>query len=252
MISFIIPTYSVKRHRSIKNTFKISWGLSDTIDNIVRNVKMPFEIVVVCNSNDNKLVDYVRTNKKINKYCVNNVNVGVSRAWNIGAMLAEGDVLCFVNDDVEIGVGSIDKMVTILLSNDEIGEIGPAGGKFDALLGTPGPRVQGNENEEVDEVSGYLFIIRRKVYDLTGGFDTNYTPASFEEIDMSFKIRSLRHKCIVVPNLNIIHHNYDGISTKFNVPLVYFDKTISTKELYERNKRIFINKWSKFSLRGAS
>lgn len=243
MVSFIIPTVSLERRRSLKHILRRPWGLRETVNNISKVVKIPHEIIIVGNSIKDDLAKYIIEEERINKYCINSQNVGVSRAWNIGVMLAEGNSLCFINDDVELGKESVESLIDVLQSDVSIGEVGPAGGKFSGSLGKAGPRVGLEKIEEADEISGFMFIIKRHVFELTGGFDIRYTPAGYEEIDMSFKIRSLGFKCIVVPNIKIEHHNYDGISTKKDATIKYFDKFITTSQLHLRNKEIFIKKW---------
>jgi GT2 family glycosyltransferase len=158
----------------------------------------------------------------------------------MGAMLAEGEYLCYSNDDVEVGPGAVETLVQVLKENDDVGEVGPKGGRWEA--DGSGERLGLKKIEEVDEVSGFFFVLKRKVFDEVGGFDVAYTPALFEEIDMSFRVRSLGYRCFVVPHLNIRHHPRYGISDN-DEPISFLNRTISKRELQERNKKIFAEKW---------
>jgi GT2 family glycosyltransferase len=210
------------------------------LENLAQNISINHEVIVVCNGNDPELVAFVEGHPGIHKYCLNSVNVGVSRAWNMGAMLAEGQHLCFLNDDVEVGKGGMERLVEVLESEDNIGEVGPAGGKWEGV--SSGPRVGKDKVEEADEISGFCFVIKGSIFRNVGGFDISYTPAGFEEIDMSFMIRKKGYRCLVVPNIPITHYGKHGVSA-MSVDIEYLNKKINTKELHERNKEIFRKKW---------
>lgn len=242
MLSIIIPANTLSKKINPRYFYKKRFSLDDTINSITNNIDVPYELILVINDYSNKeLVDYVTNHKLINKYCINSANAGVARSWNMGAHLAEGDHLCFCNDDVEFSMPSaFSTLLRILNERPDIGEIGPEGGRW--YRDQSGQRVGLTQMEEADEISGYFFIIPTKVFQESGGFDNFYTPAGCEEIDMSFKIRSIGYKCMVLPDTGIIHHGSHGISAK-KVDVRYFDKQINTHDLDRRNKAYFVKKW---------
>ncbi|HEV7332027.1 MAG TPA: glycosyltransferase [Flavisolibacter sp.] len=242
MLSIIIPVNQLIKKINPRYFYKKRFCLDETINSIVSNINVPYEIILVVNDYSNKeLVEYAVTHQYIKKYCINSVNVGVARSWNLGAHLAEGDYLCFCNDDVEFTKpATFSQLLTIFSNHNNVGEIGPEGGRWHRAIS--GERTGLTTIEEADEISGYFFIIPTSIYHRTGGFDNYYTPAGCEEIDMSFKIRSLGYKCLVVPDTGIVHHGSHGISSK-KVVVRYFDKEIDTITLDKRNKEYFINKW---------
>lgn len=242
MLSIIIPANNLVKSINPRYFYKKRFCLDDTIKSITENIEMPYELIIVVNDiNNDELVSYVKGNSKIHKYAINSLNAGVARSWNIGAHLAEGRHLCFCNDDVEFTKkGAFEKLVKMLDDDDKIGEIGPEGGKWHR--DKSGERTGLKLIEEADEISGFFFIIPSAVYYQSGGFDNNYTPAGCEEIDMSFKIRSLGYKCIVVPDTGIVHHGNHGVSAKRSI-VKYFNHEIDTHELDKKNKSYFLNKW---------
>jgi GT2 family glycosyltransferase len=240
-VSIIVPTRQLKREKNFKFFYKPVTSLVDLLPSIRNNVKIEHEVIVVCNGvNDKNLVDYVSKSNLIDKYCVLNKNSGVSRAWNIGRMMAEGEALVFVNDDVTIGVNAIESLYQYMMHNDNIGEIGPKGALWNnaehkCFVGDKYP-------EQADAVAGFCFMTKATVFDEVGGIDINYTPAGFEEIDYSFKVRKAGYKCMVLPNLEIKTEPNHGISAQ-NTDIKYFDNTINTKILHEKNKTYFLSKW---------
>jgi GT2 family glycosyltransferase len=239
-LSFIIPVLHLKRPVNAKRFFMPRYTLPDVLRDLHDNVTLPHEVIVVCNSRDRELVEFVSSHPHIDKYCLNSVNVGVARSWNMGADMAEGEALCFVNDDVEVGKGGAEGLFDALIGTDNVGQVGPMGALWN---GAEHLRYVGEAAiEEADAISGFLFMLREKAFRQVGGFDPAYSPAGFEEIDMSFALREQGWKCLVVPGLEIKHHHHHGVSS-YRSKVAYLGKEIDTEALHQRNKAYFINKW---------
>ena len=239
-ISFVIPVLYLQRPLNKKRFFMPRSTIKDLLEDITKNVNTSYEIIVICNSTEDKLVNFIKKNKTITKYVLNSTNPGVARSWNIGAEMAQGEYLCFVNDDVRIGKNSIEQLEAALDTNPEVGEVGPRGdlyenGKSKKFVGLESP-------ETADVISGYLFMVRSNNYFKVGGFDTFYTPAGYEEVDFSFSIRKMGQKCLVLPNLDITHNEYHGVSAH-RTDIKFFNETIDTLDLHSRNTSYFRKKW---------
>ncbi|MHB1381483.1 MAG: glycosyltransferase family 2 protein [Thermoleophilia bacterium] len=240
LVSIIIPVLELKRSRRLRYPLAIRRNIADLLSDLEKITDVDLEIIVICNSRDEELVRLVTTDSRIDKYCLNSVNVGVARSWNMGAMMAEGEFLCFSNDDVEVGPGSIESLSRVISENQAIGQVGPQGAMWPGLA--PGEYVGLEVMEAADAISGYFFITRRTAFDEAGGFDVAFTPAGAEEIDYSFNIRSMGYTCMVVPGLAISHHGKSGVSSR-NTKIAFLGKESTTVELNERNMRILKSKW---------
>jgi GT2 family glycosyltransferase len=239
LVSIIVPVLELARPWTLRHKWHRARSLPDFLGNLARHVHCLHEVIVICNGGDD-LRRYVSQDKRIGKFCINSVNVGVSRSWNIGAMLSEGEFLCFANDDVEIGPRCIERLKEELEAHPDVGEVGPAGGQFPD--GKPGHRVGKEEPEDAEEISGFCFMTTRSVFDAAGGFDVRYTPAGFEEIDYSFRVRAQGLRCRVLPKLNIVHHNQGGVSAT-EAPIRYFGRSVLRRDLHQRNHALFCSKW---------
>jgi GT2 family glycosyltransferase len=242
-VSVIIPTLHLVRPRNPdpKNFLFPRYTLKQVLDDLQNNVALAIEVVIVCNGADPALIDLVKTHPRVDKYCLNSVNVGVSRAWNMGAMMAEGDALCFLNDDVAVGAGVIEALYRVLKSDETIGEVGPKG---NTMKGADHDRFIGQtEPEDGDMISGFCFMVRSSTFHEIGGVDIAYTPAGYEDSDFSFRIRQQGLRCHVVPGLDIKHYLRHGVSAK-RTNIEYLGKSIKTDALHERNKAYFMRKWS--------
>jgi len=242
-VSFIIPVLHLRRPLNKARFFMPRYTLPDVLKDLHSNVRLPHEVVVVCNSQDKELVKFISSHPHIDKYCLNSVNVGVSRSWNMGAEMAEGEALCFISDDVELGLGAAEGLFEMLYSAEDIGQVGPMGALW---TGAEHLRYVGeNTVEQADAISGFLFMLRTAAFREVGGFDPAYSPAGFEEIDMSFALRKSGRKCLVVPGLQIKHHHYHGVSS-YRSKVAYLDKEVDSEMLHQRNKAYFTKKWIDF------
>lgn len=239
-ISIIIPTLRLNRPLNKKRFFMPRYSLMEVLNDIHQNVRIPHEVIVVCNGQQRDLIDFVTQSPHIDRYCINSVNVGVARSWNMGAEMAEGAALCFVNDDVEVGQGGLETLHKVLMSDVSIAQVGPVGANW---KGAEHDHFVGEQFEaDADAIAGFLFMIRADAFRKVGGFDPFYSPAGFEEIDMSFQLRALGLRCVVVPGLDIKHHHHHGVSS-YRSEVAYLGKTIDTESLHRRNKEYFQRKW---------
>ena len=128
-VSFIIPVLHLKRPVNPSRFFMPRYTIREVLNDLESNVRLEREVVLICNSREPDLVELATSHPRVDKYCLNSVNVGVARAWNMGAQMAEGEALCFVNDDVAVGPGSMETLVEVL-GRDDVGQVGPRGAKW--------------------------------------------------------------------------------------------------------------------------
>lgn len=239
-LSIIIPSMQLKRSKNPKHFYRSISSLPDLVESIKKYVSIDLEIVVVVNGkNDKKLIEYVESGN-VDKYCINNLNVGVSRAWNMGRQLAEGEYLLFVNDDVTLGENAVEVLMKALEDEKDLGVVGPKGAMWKNVEFTE--HVGLEKPSYADVILGFCFMVRSADFDKVGGVDINFTPAGMEEIDFCYSIRKHDLKIKVIPGLNIFTEPRHGISAR-NTTITYLNSKVNTRELHERNKTYFKNKW---------
>ena len=110
--SFVIPAYN--EEDSIENTL-------GTLDEVVKSKRLPYEIVVVDDGSVDKTRLKVRTyaskNDHVKVVCYTN-NVGKGYAVKAGFMQATGDVVVFVDSDLDIDLGTVASYVEALRHGD--------------------------------------------------------------------------------------------------------------------------------------
>jgi glycosyltransferase involved in cell wall biosynthesis len=91
-----------------------------------------------------------------------------------------------------------------------------------------------NYAKEVDYVSGASLMIRRELWEQIGGFDETFSPAYYEDTDLSFEVRRRGYKVMLQPKSIVVH--FEGISHGT-------DLSTGVKRFQETNRLKFANKW---------
>jgi ADP-heptose:LPS heptosyltransferase/GT2 family glycosyltransferase len=149
-----------------------------------------------------------------------------SRFNNLGAAATSGDVLLFLNDDIEMtGPGWLAPMLEQAL-RPEAGVVGakllyPDGRVQHAGLylaeghgrhafrfaqaGDLGPFGIGGIAREVAAVTGACLMLRRYLFDRLGGFDEAHSVIN-NDLDFCLRARAAGHAVIYTPHASMIHH----------------------------------------------
>jgi O-antigen biosynthesis protein len=176
------------------------------------------------------------------------VNRGVSPGWNAAAAVATGKVLVFVNDDVSLGAHSLRLLHDTLVEREEAGVVGPDGTLWDLAV----PKhlqwldMSGREPGEVercDVVAGFLFAMRREVWEALGGFDEAYAPCSMEDVDLCTDVRKrLGLECYAVAGVQT-EHEYGISVVRPWKRISHNGRTEFLRSVHVRNMRHFKDKW---------
>jgi GT2 family glycosyltransferase len=176
------------------------------------------------------------------------VNRGVSPGWNAAAGIASGAVLVFANDDVVLGDDALRVMYDSLMSRPEAGVVGPVGTFWDLVAPAHTGRVDltGHPPGDVvpcDVISGFLFAMRREVWEALGGFDEAYAPCSMEEVDLCTDVRlRLGLNCYAVAGLGYEHDYGISVSRPWT-RIEHNGRKEFLRSIHVRNLRRFRGKW---------
>ncbi|MEY2497997.1 MAG: hypothetical protein QOD12_1553 [Verrucomicrobiota bacterium] len=151
-----------------------------------------------------------------------------SRLINRGAAAATGEVLAFLNNDIEATErGWLGEMVSHVL-RAEVGAVGARlwypdgtlqhGGVILGLGGVAGhafPRVPRGHpgyfnrawlQQNCSAVTGACLLVRRKVFEEAGGFDETNLAINFNDVDFCLRLRAAGLLNVWTPSANLIHH----------------------------------------------
>lgn len=242
IVSIIIPVYG-----------KIDYTLCALLSIFHNTPKNSFEIIVINDCSLDATKDILENTQGIN--LVNSFeNKGFISSCNIGASVAKGKYLYFLNNDVEVFPEWLDVLVetfkyfpgTGLVGSKLIypdGRLQEAGGIIwrDGSAWNFGRNANSldpvfNYAREVDYCSGASIMIPKNIFDSLGGFDERYVPAYYEDVDIAFKLRERGYRVIYQPQSVVIH--YEGVSSGTDIKS-------GVKAYQEINKDKFYQRWEK-------
>ncbi len=183
----------------------------------------------------------------------NNENRGFAKANNQAGSRCSGEYILFLNPDTILAEDSLELCLSFFKSHWDAGAIGlhmiDGAGNYlkESKRGFPTPRASffkvsgltrlfprskffsgyymGHLHEgsthAVDVLSGAFMMIKKSVYELTGGFDEQFFMYA-EDIDLSFRIRQAGYLNFYLSNTTIIHFKGESTRKDFhNVKIFY-------------------------------
>ena len=231
--SFVIPVLDFSRH-SPYNIFTLLTDLQGVAG----------EVICVFNGAD--VHRALREHPRIDRYCFNSQNAGVSRSWNIGINLAEGRSVFVLNADLHISPRAIEQLERYLFELPDAVIVGPQGTRVDAArLEILAYYSKGGFDAPVrtDDVSGFCFALHRERFLAHGlAFDVRYSPCFMEEWDMGMQVKRAGLACYAVP-VNEFEHHWGISAASGDVRLAYFGREVSRDDVLEANRAKFLEKW---------
>jgi GT2 family glycosyltransferase len=207
-----------------------------------------YELIVVNNgSSDETSLVLERTENVVIRH--NSGNLGFGEACNGGAALARGNVICFLNNDTLVTPAWLERLSEALLRNRRTGAVGPRLIHPDGRLQEAGGIVwedgsnwgfgRGQDpfapafsyRREVDYCSAACLAVRRAAFERTGGFDSRYAPAYYEDVDLCWMLQAQGLRIVYEPTVTIIHTEFGSTDRNAGV----------AQQLVNRAQ--FVDKW---------
>ena len=206
--------------------------LSECLESILNTDFENFETIVVDNASTDNSVASVRSNYPNVKLIENDKNYGYAGGCNIGAEAASGDFLIFLNNDTVQEKDWISNLIKTINSDDKIAAVQPKilnyydRNVFDYAGGSGGhmdiycfPFARGrifsfqendegqyNNKEKCFWSSGTCFMVRRELFQKSGGFDESFF-AHMDEIDLCWRLYAMGFEVWVEPDSVVYHKN---------------------------------------------
>jgi GT2 family glycosyltransferase/glycosyltransferase involved in cell wall biosynthesis len=241
VVSIIIPIYN-----NFLYTFNCLKSISQVLDG-----SLPYEVIVVDDASTDETEQVLQLITGIRIF-INHVNSGFIQSCNLGATMAKGHYLYFLNNDTQILSNSLESMVGVIEKDSSVGAVGSkllynngrlqeAGGIiWQDASGWNYGRLQNPEEpeynylREVDYCSGASLLVRSDLFEKLGGFSREFLPAYYEDTDLCFALRNLGYKVIYQPQSRVVH--YEGITSGTDIKS-------GVKQYQEVNKTRFETKW---------
>ncbi len=93
-----------------------------------------------------------------------------------------------------------------------------------------------NYVREVDYCSGAALMIRREIFGRLGGYDEEFLPAYYEDVDLAYRTRAAGFKVLFEPRSEVVHH--EGMSHGTDVTKgVKASQVVNQGKMFERWKK---------------
>jgi GT2 family glycosyltransferase len=231
-LSVIIVNYNVK------------YFLEQCLLSVIKAAKgITMEIFVVDNASTDGSREWLEENFPEVRFTWNSYNPGFAIANNQALLKANGEYILFLNPDTILPEDCFRKCIQYFNSHPKAGALGvcmlDGSGNFlkESKRGFPTPmaafykltglsalfprspvysryhmgHLDPAKNHETDVLAGAFMMVRKKVLDITGGFDESFFMYG-EDIDLSFRIQQAGYKNIYLAECPILH--FKGESTR--------------------------------------
>lgn len=150
-----------------------------------------------------------------------------SRLCNLGARRANGRLLCFLNDDVEVITEDWLERLVARIELDDVAVVGPmlyypfrliqhagvilgVGGVADHASkrrprGYAGYFGRGRLEQDLSCVTAACMLLKREIFEIVGGFDESL-PVAFNDVDLCIKIRQTGARIVWTPTVEMVHY----------------------------------------------
>lgn len=231
--SFVVPVLDFSPHSP--------YNIRTLLDDLA-----PIDGEVICVFNSPEVFAELSAHPRIDKFCFNKLNAGVSRSWNLGLNLAEGRTVFIMNADLHVGPAAIDQLEAYLFRLPDAVIVGPQGSHLDfknLKVLRYFEKDTFAEPVRTHDVSGFFFAIHRERFlSHRLQFDVRYSPCFMEEWDMGLQVIQAELACYAVPVVDFDHHW--GVSgSRENTPINYFGRDVFRNEVLAANQRKFHVKW---------
>lgn len=175
---------------------------------------------------------------------------------NLGAEIARGEFLVFLNNDAFVDPGALDALRDVFARHPDCGAAGPRffypDGRVQesgAMISACGIALQRGKylspatplyrtTEPVDYVSAACVMVRRETFDEIGAFDLIWDPAYYEDTDLGLKLLLTGKRVYYCPAATVVHVENTtsgdaGLALRMN-------------GIVEVNREKFISRWSQW------
>lgn len=190
------------------------------------------EVILVDNASTDGLGDFVPSRYPQVRQIRSPENLGYGQGNNLGASVANGELLLFLNHDTVVRPSFLTHLVEAMNRDPEIGaaqsklltaqnpDLIDSLGAYLTRTGFWYHPGRGESDQRADlqpfdilGACGTCLLVRRRVFDDLEGFDRDYV-IYFDDADFTWRARLLGHRIVVVPR-SVIYHWGGGTTQNF-------------------------------------
>lgn len=229
-----------------------------------------YEIIVIDNNSTDDSIDFIKNNFLKIQLLELNKNFGFAIPNNMGAKIAKGKYLVFLNNDTTVTPDWLTELVSALENNNEItigqsllvlpnGNIDSSGDYIDEIGRAYSSTDHPKEIRHILSARAACMILRKDIFLDMGGFDENYF-ASFEDIEFGWRAWLWGYTVSLIPK-SIVYHlggqtiekipdviSFHGVKNNILLRLTNFDRLDLLKSLFWMISILFFKKFFRISI----
>ena len=211
-------------------------NLKTVIPSLKEQTFKDFEILVSDNGSTDGSIEWLKKNKI--EFIENGKNLGFSEGNNVALRAVTTEYVALVNDDTRLERKTLEKLVKFIESKKVIGSVQPVILSWDGkmvqstgLVLTHGsfiaeknkgrlfkPDLLLEKPEEVLGTQACCAVYRTKLLEKIGFFDELFSPAYYEDADLSLEIRKIGFKNFCIKN-TVIRHKGGFTAKRLGYPI---------------------------------
>jgi GT2 family glycosyltransferase len=203
----------------------------------------PSEIIVIVDGSDDRVVQLARSfGVRVNR---TSVRGGPASARNLGAQMASGDLLFFVDADVLVSRDAVGQIAAAFVAEPELAAVfgsyddAPAGTNFlSQYKNLFHHYVHQTGKEESSTFWAGCGAIRRQVFLAVGGFHQGYGQPAIEDIELGYRLNRAGYRVRLHKALQVKHLKRWGSVSLLNADL--FHRAVPWTVLILRDRQ-FVN-----------
>jgi GT2 family glycosyltransferase len=206
-----------------------------------------YELILIDNgSTDKKSVTFFKQNA--DKYFRFDEIVSLSKAWNKGIEISNGQYVAVVNNDIIVPLNWFAPLKQTLDKNRRSGMVSPI--TLWILQGLFGNALVKKLDKNFEKtyklqkfkeiVWGEFMLFKREALEKVGGFSELYEKASGEDLEMIFQLYSKGFDVYVDPRVFIYHEG-----GRSQTPDIISKE--NKNKYWDRNWKLFLSRWTKYT-----
>jgi len=211
-----------------------------------------FEVILVDNNSTDETIEFVTKNYPSIIIIKLDSNKGFAEPNNMGAKIAKGEYLLFLNNDTVVTTNFISEMIKVIENDKKIAicqslllkpdqSVDSSGDFIDKLGVVYNSKKNVDDIREISSARGASMLVKKELFHNLEGFDERFF-VSFEDVDIGWRTWIMGYKVVIVPK-SVVYHIGEQTIKKIKPKIAFhgFKNQLSMKITNFETKLVFKN-----------
>ena len=178
------------------------------IENCLNSINTQIKVIIIENSKSESFRINIEKKYKNVECILPEENLGYSKANNLGLSKVKTKYALILNPDTVLDSQAINNFFEFTKNHEDFAIVGP----------NQNEQIKNNLKEtpfEVKKIKGYAMFLNLSKFSKIGFFDENFF-LYLEEIDLCKRVKQIKEKIYVDPNIQVLHFGGASVDPKFS------------------------------------